>query len=73
MDLPVFGADGDPQHVGGVVAELPGIYFVGLRFLYAFSSEMIHGVGRDAARIVAMVAARNASATAVTVARDPAA
>jgi putative flavoprotein involved in K+ transport len=26
----------------------PGLYFVGLHFLYAMSSSMIHGVGRDA-------------------------
>lgn len=29
----------------------PGLYFVGLPFLYALSSEMIHGVERDAVRI----------------------
>jgi putative flavoprotein involved in K+ transport len=57
IDLPVFGADGDPVHEQGVAAE-PGLYFVGLHFLYAFSSEMIHGVGRDAARIADHVAAR---------------
>jgi len=58
IDLPVFGADGDPNHEGGVVASEPGLYFVGLHFLYSFSSEMIHGVGRDAARIASIVAAR---------------
>jgi putative flavoprotein involved in K+ transport len=73
IDLPIFDAHGELRHTGGVVAELPGLYFVGLHLLYAFSSEMIHGVGRDAERIVAMLAARNASAPAVTVARDPAA
>lgn len=51
IDLPVFGSDGLPLHEGGVVATEPGLYFVGLHFLYAFSSDMIHGVGRDAARI----------------------
>ena len=30
----------------------PGLYFVGLPFLHSMSSSMIHGVGRDAARIV---------------------
>jgi putative flavoprotein involved in K+ transport len=61
IDLPVFGTDGEPQHEAGVVAAQPGLYFVGLHFLYAFSSEMIHGVGRDAARIAAVVAARGSS------------
>jgi putative flavoprotein involved in K+ transport len=58
IDLPVFDAHGDPRHEGGIVVDEPGLYFVGLHFLYAFSSEMIHGVGRDAARIAAVVASR---------------
>jgi len=58
IDLPVFGPDGDPSHEGGIVASMPGLYFVGLHFLYSFSSEMIHGVGRDAARIADVVARR---------------
>jgi len=61
IDLPVFGADGLPQHKAGIVAAEPGLYFVGLNFLYAFSSEMIHGVGRDAARIADAIAARQMS------------
>jgi putative flavoprotein involved in K+ transport len=64
IDLPVFGPDGDPQHESGIVAAEPGLYFVGLHFLYAFSSEMIHGVGRDAARIAEAVAARVSAGTA---------
>lgn len=56
IDLPVFGPDGEPQHAAGVATGEPGLYFVGLRFLYSFSSEMIHGVGRDAARIAASAA-----------------
>jgi putative flavoprotein involved in K+ transport len=58
IDLPVFGADGTPRHENGLVAQEPGLYFVGLHFLYALSSEMIHGVGRDAARIAGVVAER---------------
>jgi putative flavoprotein involved in K+ transport len=34
----------------------PGLYFVGLHFLYALSSEMVHGVGRDARRIADRIA-----------------
>ena len=66
IDLPVFGPDGQPQHEAGVVTAEPGLFFVGLPFLYAFSSEMIHGVGRDAARIAAAIAdrARTASVSA---------
>ena len=64
IDLPVFGPDGEPLHQAGIVAAQPGLYFVGLQFLYAFSSEMIHGVGRDAARIADLVAGRGASQAA---------
>ena len=56
IDLLVFDSDGELQHDAGVVTSEPGLYFVGLPFLYAFSSEMIHGVGRDAARIAKAVA-----------------
>ena len=45
-------------HDAGVVPGAPGLYFVGLHFLYAMSSAMIHGVGRDAKRIVDTLAAR---------------
>jgi putative flavoprotein involved in K+ transport len=58
IDLPVLGADAEPIHEGGVVPAVPGLYFVGLHFLYSMSSTMIHGVGRDAKRIVAAIATR---------------
>ena len=51
VDLPVFGPGGEPVQERGVVAAEPGLYFVGLHFLYSMSSTMVHGVGRDAARI----------------------
>jgi putative flavoprotein involved in K+ transport len=57
IDLPVVDAGGEPIHEGGVVPAAPGLYFVGLHFLYAMSSSMIHGVGRDAKRIAAAVEA----------------
>ncbi len=59
IELPVFGPD-EPKHDRGVVASEPGLYFVGLKFLYSKSSEQIHGVGRDAARIADLIAARHA-------------
>jgi putative flavoprotein involved in K+ transport len=58
IDLPVFGQR-EPLHERGIVPSQPGLYFVGLHFLYAMSSSMIHGVGRDADRVVrAILAAR---------------
>ncbi|MEO8448463.1 MAG: FAD-dependent oxidoreductase [Gemmatimonadota bacterium] len=58
LDLPVFGEKGEPLHHKGLVAQEPGLSFVGLPFLYAMSSTMVHGVGRDAQRIVQSIAAR---------------
>jgi putative flavoprotein involved in K+ transport len=55
IDLPVLDAHGVPRHDGGVVTTEPGLYFVGLLFLYAFSSTMIHGIGRDADRIAGVI------------------
>jgi putative flavoprotein involved in K+ transport len=48
IDLPVFGEDGRPMHERGVVVGEPGLYFVGLLFQYAVSSDVLPGVGRDA-------------------------
>jgi putative flavoprotein involved in K+ transport len=62
VDLPIFDQDGEPQHEAGVVTREPGLYFVGLPFLYSMSSSMVHGVGRDAQRIAGVVAARTANA-----------
>lgn len=57
IDLPILG-EREPMHRSGVVEEQPGLYFVGLHFLHSLSSAMIHGVGRDAARIVEHIASR---------------
>ena len=62
IDLPVFGEDGEPIHERGVVVNEPGLYFVGLHYLYAMSSTMIHGVGRDAEYIAEAIVARARSA-----------
>jgi putative flavoprotein involved in K+ transport len=57
IDIPIHGAV-EPAHVRGVVPDVPGLFFVGLHFLSAMSSVMIHGVGRDAGRIAGHIAAR---------------
>jgi putative flavoprotein involved in K+ transport len=58
IDLPVLGERQEPFHEEGIVSSEPGLYFVGLHFLFAMSSTMIHGVGRDAERVAAVVATR---------------
>jgi putative flavoprotein involved in K+ transport len=57
IDLPVLG-EHEPKHHRGVVDDEPGLYFVGLEFLYSMSSTMIHGVGRDAAYIASQIERR---------------
>jgi putative flavoprotein involved in K+ transport len=48
----------DPWRHCGVIPSQPGLYFVGLLFLYAMSSSMIHGVGRDAELVATLIASR---------------
>jgi putative flavoprotein involved in K+ transport len=57
--LPVFGADGWPSELRGVVDGAPGLFFCGLSFQFAFSSMVLPGVGRDAAYVAKRVAARS--------------
>src|SRR5690606_36876702 len=52
IDIPLRYDGKTPAQRRGVVEEVPGLYFVGLHFLYAMSSAMIHGVGRDARHVV---------------------
>jgi putative flavoprotein involved in K+ transport len=62
IELPIFGdkkQPNEPAHQRGIVADQPGLYFVGLFFLYAASSSIISGVGRDAQRIVEHIALRS--------------
>lgn len=70
IDLPVI-EDGtrQPRHRRGVVEDMPGLYFVGLKFLHSVSSEQIHGVGRDAAHIADAIAARHEEAERQTAKR----
>lgn len=59
IDLDIFGAIKDPiepVHERGVIPSQPGLYFVGLFFLYAGSSELLRGVGRDAEHVVNHIA-----------------
>jgi putative flavoprotein involved in K+ transport len=59
IDLPVFGTAErpvEPTHVRGIVTDQPGLYFVGLHFLYAMSSGFLPGVGRDAKHVVKHIA-----------------
>jgi putative flavoprotein involved in K+ transport len=65
IDLPVLGDGHQPIHEAGIVSAEPGLYFVGLHFLYSMTSETVNGVGRDARRIAGhIVAAKRTSGQA---------
>jgi putative flavoprotein involved in K+ transport len=51
IKLPIFGERQEPDHDRGVVERVPGLYFLGLNFLYSATSDTITGVRRDAKRI----------------------
>jgi putative flavoprotein involved in K+ transport len=57
IEVPVFDGDHAPIHDRGVASE-PGLYFVGLDFLYSFTSENVGGVRRDARYIAKHIASR---------------
>jgi len=61
IKMPIFGEDARPVHERGIVHGMPGMYFVGLHFLYAMSSASLIGVSRDAERVVKALASRPAS------------
>jgi putative flavoprotein involved in K+ transport len=58
IDVDVFDECRLPVHDSGIARHTPGLYFVGLKFLHAMSSSMIHGVSNDAQRIVGVVVER---------------
>jgi putative flavoprotein involved in K+ transport len=57
IDIPVLDARGEPVHRNGI-AEVPGLYFLGLPWLSKMSSAFLSGVGDDAAVLADHIAAR---------------
>jgi putative flavoprotein involved in K+ transport len=58
VDLPLPTRFGAPIHTRGVVESCPGLYLMGLPFLYSLSSALVGGVGRDAAYIADRIQSR---------------
>lgn len=56
VKLPIFDEDGYPIQKRGVT-RIPGLYFIGLPWLYKQKSGLLNGVGDDAQYIVSMIAA----------------
>jgi putative flavoprotein involved in K+ transport len=61
IHLDVFNEEGQPIHDRGVVAAVPGMYFIGLFFLSSLASSLVGGVSRDAEHIARHIAALAAS------------
>ena len=68
IDVPVFRDDGYPEEYRGVVESVPGLFFCGLSFQYAFSSMIFLGVGRDAAYVARQIDQRVTSPQVAAVA-----
>src|SRR5215207_512176 len=60
IGLPIFDEEGYPVHHRGVVADAPGLYFVGLPFQHTFASAVVGGVGKDARYVAGHLAGRAA-------------
>ncbi len=63
IEAPITADDGWPREYRGVVDNVPGLFFCGLSFQFAFSSMVFPGVGRDAAYVADKID-RRATATA---------
>jgi len=61
---PVVGDDGWPLEERGVSPTVPGLYFLGVPFQFAFSSMLVAGAGRDARYVVDRIAQRVADRAA---------
>jgi len=57
VQIPVFDEVGYPIHQRGVTA-FPGLYFLGLHWLYKTKSALLYGIGEDAAFIASVIADR---------------
>jgi len=58
IDLPIFAEHGEPAHVRGEVQSVPGLYFVGLNFQFAATSDTVTGVKRDAQHVARRLLSR---------------
>jgi putative flavoprotein involved in K+ transport len=57
IDLTIFNGRSQPSHVRGV-APVPGVYFLGLPWLYTWGSGRFSGVARDAEHVAEHIKVR---------------
>lgn len=61
VDAPVFNGRGQPVHARGVTQQ-PGLYFLGLPWLYTWGSGRFSGVARDALFVAEQIEKRGSAA-----------
>ena len=54
IELPIFDRSGEPMQCRGVTSA-PGIYFLGLAWMYKAKSSFLYGVGEDAEHLAARI------------------
>lgn len=64
LDAPVFNGRGQPCHLRGVTQQ-PGLYFLGLPWLYTWGSGRFSGIKRDAHYLADCIKARSSARAAV--------
>jgi putative flavoprotein involved in K+ transport len=69
IDIPVLDTRGEPIHRGGV-ADVPGLYFLGLPWLSKMNSSFLAGVGDDAERLAQHIVTRDRAGRLAKVCRD---
>lgn len=63
LDVPVFNGRGYPAHQRGITP-FPGLYFIGLPWLYTWGSGRFSGIDVDARHVVEVIAGRLAQTKA---------
>lgn len=66
IDMPIFDEHGHPIHERGRVPAVPGLYFVGLHFQFAATSDTVTGVMRDARHVARTLLAEARAPRAAT-------
>jgi putative flavoprotein involved in K+ transport len=56
MHLSIFANGSWPKHIRGATS-VPGLYFLGLPWLYKWKSAFLFGVGEDAQHLATQIAA----------------
>jgi len=66
IDLPIYDGSCELAHERGVPSSVPGLYFVGLKFLYSMLSDTLLSIGRDSRHVVDHLVSRREARDAVT-------